>query len=40
VVGSLGIAVADYALTAPQSMMVLPVADTGTLEFQLHLRPG
>lgn len=38
VVGSVGIAFADYGIAAPQSMVVLSVADHGTLELQLHLR--
>jgi polyisoprenoid-binding protein YceI len=38
VVGSLEIVFADYGMTPPQSMMVLSVADHGTLELQLHLR--
>jgi polyisoprenoid-binding protein YceI len=36
VVGSLQIAFADYSIAAPQSMLVLSVGDTGTLEIQLH----
>ncbi len=40
VVGSLPIAFADYAIRPPQSMMVLSVADSGTLELQLHFTPG
>jgi polyisoprenoid-binding protein YceI len=39
-VGSIGIAFADYAMTPPQSMMVLSVADTGTMELQLHFTHG
>ena len=38
VVGSLEITFADYGMTSPQSMMVLSVADHGTLELQLHFR--
>ena len=40
VVGSLPIAFADYSITPPQSMMVLSVADKGTLELQFHLTRG
>ena len=36
VVGSLPIAFADYSIAPPQSMMVLSVADNGTMELQLH----
>jgi polyisoprenoid-binding protein YceI len=38
VVGSVEIVFADYGMTPPQSMMVLSVADHGTLELQLHFR--
>ena len=38
VVGSLKIAFADFSINPPQSMMVLSVADSGTMELQLHLR--
>jgi polyisoprenoid-binding protein YceI len=40
VVGSLPIAFADYSIAAPQSMMVLSVADNGTMELQLHFTKG
>lgn len=40
VVGSVGIVFADYGMTPPQSMMVLSVADHGTLELQLLFRHG
>jgi hypothetical protein len=36
VVGSLPILFADYSIAPPQSMMVLSVADNGTMELQLH----
>lgn len=36
VVGSAAIAFADYGIAPPQSMVVLSVADHGTLELQLH----
>jgi len=40
VVGSLPIAFADYSIAPPQSMMVLSVADNGTMELQLHFTKG
>jgi polyisoprenoid-binding protein YceI len=40
VVGSLPIVFADYAMTPPQSMMVMSVADTGTMELQLNFTHG
>jgi polyisoprenoid-binding protein YceI len=40
VVGSLAIAFADYSITSPQSMLVLSVADNGTMELQLHFTKG
>lgn len=40
VVGSLELAFADYNIAPPQSMMVLSVADHGTLELQLHFTRG
>jgi polyisoprenoid-binding protein YceI len=40
VAGSLPITFADYAIAKPESMMVLSVADSGTLEVQLQLRKG
>lgn len=40
VVGSLPITFADYAISKPESMMVLSVADSGTLEVQLQLTKG
>jgi polyisoprenoid-binding protein YceI len=36
VVGSLPILFADYGMQKPQAMMVLSVADNGTMEFQLQ----
>ena len=40
VAGSLPITFADYAIAKPESMMVLSVADSGTLEVQLQLTKG
>jgi polyisoprenoid-binding protein YceI len=40
VVGSLPIAFADYSITPPQSMLVLSVADGGTMGLQLHFTKG
>jgi polyisoprenoid-binding protein YceI len=40
VVGTLPISFADYSISPPQSMMVLSVADNGTMELQLHFRHG
>ena len=40
VVGSHPIRFADYSISPPQSMMVLSVADNGTLELQLHFTRG
>jgi len=40
VVGSLKIAFADFSINPPQSMMVLSVANSGTMELQLHLKRG
>jgi polyisoprenoid-binding protein YceI len=40
VIGSLEIPFAGYSMAAPQSMMVLSVADTGTLELQLSFTRG
>jgi polyisoprenoid-binding protein YceI len=40
VVGSLPISFADYSISPPRSMMVLSVADNGTMELQLHLKRG
>jgi hypothetical protein len=31
---------ADYSTSPPQSMMVVSVADNGTMELQLHLTHG
>ncbi len=39
-VGSLRVAFADFPINPPQSMMVLSVANTGTMELQLHLKRG
>ena len=36
VTGSIPIAFADYGIERPQSMLVLSIADEGTMEFQLH----
>jgi polyisoprenoid-binding protein YceI len=36
VTGSIPIAFADYGIERPNSMLVLSIADTGTMEFQLH----
>ena len=40
VVGTLPISFADYSISPPQSMMVLSVADSGTMELQLHFKRG
>jgi polyisoprenoid-binding protein YceI len=40
VIGSLNIPFADYSISPPQSMMVLSVADNGTMELQLHFTKG
>ena len=40
VAGSLPITFADYAIAKPESMMVLSVEDSGTLEVQLQLTKG
>ena len=40
IAGSLPIAFADYAIAKPESMMVLSVEDSGTLEVQLQLTKG
>ena len=40
VAGSLPITFADYTIAKPESMMVLSVADSGTLEVQLQLTKG
>jgi polyisoprenoid-binding protein YceI len=40
VVGSLPITFADYSITPPHSMLVLSVADNGTMELQLHFAKG
>lgn len=40
VVGTLPISFADYSISPPQSMMVLSVADNGTMELQLHFTRG
>ncbi len=40
VVGSLKVTFADFSINPPQSMMVLSVANTGTMELQLHLKHG
>lgn len=36
VIGSLPITFADYSISPPRSMLVLSVADHGTMELQLH----
>ncbi len=36
VVGSIDIALADYAMQRPTSFIVLSIADTATIEFQLR----
>ena len=38
VTGSLEITFADYGMQKPTSFIVLSVADTGTMELQLHFR--
>jgi polyisoprenoid-binding protein YceI len=38
VVGSIGIAFADYSIEPPVSFAILSVEDHGTMEFQLHFR--
>lgn len=40
VVGSLPITFADYSISPPRSMLVLSVADHGTMELQLHFTKG
>jgi polyisoprenoid-binding protein YceI len=40
VIGSLNVPFADYNISPPQSMMVLSVADNGTMELQLHFTKG
>jgi polyisoprenoid-binding protein YceI len=40
VAGSLPITFGDYSIAKPESMMVLSVADSGTLEVQLQLTKG
>jgi polyisoprenoid-binding protein YceI len=37
VAGSVPILFADYGIERPRSMLVLSIADNGTMEFQLHL---
>lgn len=36
VVGSIDVALADYGMEQPRSFLVLSIADTATIEFQLH----
>jgi polyisoprenoid-binding protein YceI len=38
VTGSIPIAFADYGIERPNSMIVLSIAEQGTMEFQLHFR--
>jgi polyisoprenoid-binding protein YceI len=40
VTGSIPIAFADYGIERPRSMLVLSIADEGTMEFQLHFTPA
>jgi polyisoprenoid-binding protein YceI len=40
VTGSIPIAFADYGIERPTSMLVLSIADEGTMEFQIHFSPA
>ncbi len=40
VTGSIAIVFADYGIQRPTSMVVLSIADRGTMEFQLHFTRG